>query len=152
MSAVHRPTPPAAGGLALRALGLWLVLMALESAHGVLRRLLVEPMVGDLTARRLGVLTGSLLVLATAWLLRRWLEPAGGGARLAIGLAWAALTFGFETGLGFALGYSPGRVLSDYDLPHGGLMPLGLLVLALSPLAVRRPGRREAVARSHRPL
>jgi hypothetical protein len=34
-----------------RAVGIWLTLVAVESIHGVMRRLLLEPQLGDLRAR-----------------------------------------------------------------------------------------------------
>ncbi|MGL4881608.1 MAG: hypothetical protein ACRC8K_11140, partial [Waterburya sp.] len=50
-------------------------------------------------------------------------------------LLWLGLTVGFEIMLGrFVMGLSWERIASDYNLLQGGLMPLGLLVLTLSPL------------------
>lgn len=47
---------------------------------------------------------------------------------------WAGLTLAFEVLLGrLLLGYPWERIASDYDLPRGGLMPLGLLALILAP-------------------
>jgi hypothetical protein len=65
----------------LRAFAVWLVMMAAETAHGVLRGLLLVPLVGDLPARQVGVLIGSLLILGIAWLFIRWVR-AGTTARL----------------------------------------------------------------------
>jgi len=49
------------------------------------------------------------------------------------------LTLVLEIGLGrLVFGFPWERILSDYDLPRGGLMPLGLLVMALAPLLVAR--------------
>jgi hypothetical protein len=47
----------------LRAFAVWLVIMAVESAHGTLRELFVAPLIGDLRARQISVFTGSLLLL-----------------------------------------------------------------------------------------
>ncbi len=55
-----------------------------------------------------------------------------------IGVGWMVLTLGFEVLLGRALGAGWDRILADYDLPHGGLMPLGLLWLAVAPWAAAR--------------
>ena len=49
-----------------------------------------------------------------------------------------ALTLAFEVLIGRALGVAWDRMLEDYDLVHGGLMPLGLLAMALTPWAVQR--------------
>jgi hypothetical protein len=61
------------------------------------------------------------------------------GSLFAVGALWLFLTLIFEFGLGlFVLGYSWERVASDYDLSRGGLMPFGLVLLALAPLIAAR--------------
>jgi hypothetical protein len=120
-----------------RALAVWLVIAFTESLHGALRRLLVEPQLGDLAARQLSVATGSLLVLLIAWIFRRWMRLASARQCVAVGLLWVALTLAFEIGLGLALGLGWERIASDYDLAQGGLMPLGLLAMAMAPLLAR---------------
>ena len=123
----------------LRGLAVWLVIVAVESAHGTLRELLLAPLVGDFRARQLSVLTGSLLILGVAYLFARWMEAGSAARLLAVGAFWLSLTLLFEIGLGlFVLGYSRERVSSDYDLSRGGLMPFGLLFLALAPLVAAR--------------
>lgn len=119
----------------LRASAIWLVIVAIESAHGTLRELFLAPAVGDFRARQIAVLTGSLLILGVAYLCVRWIRAGSTGRLLAVGLLWLCLTLLFEFGLGlFVLGYSWERMASDYDLSRGGLMPFGLVVLTLAPL------------------
>ena len=55
-----------------------------------------------------------------------------------MGGLWVGLTLMFEMGLGRLMGLGWDRLLADYDLLHGGFMPLGLLAMALTPWAVRR--------------
>jgi len=45
-----------------RAVGIWLTLVAVESIHGLMRRLLLEPQLGDLRARQVSVFTGAVLI------------------------------------------------------------------------------------------
>lgn len=116
-----------------RALAVWLLLMALETTHGILRRLLLVPAVGDLPARQIGVGVGSLLILLVAVATAPWLQVRTRQQQATTGVLWAVLTLGFEVALGLATGASWARIRSDYDLTHGGLMPLGLVVLALAP-------------------
>jgi hypothetical protein len=52
----------------LRAVLVWPVLIAAETAHGILRGLLLVPLVGDLPARQISVPIGSLLTLLVAFL------------------------------------------------------------------------------------
>ena len=54
--------------LLVRAAAVWLILIGAEVVHGAIRVLLVEPYVGDLRSRQIGVLTGSFLVLGIAYL------------------------------------------------------------------------------------
>ena len=123
----------------LRAFIVWLILICAESVHGTLRELFLAPLVGELRARQVAVLTGSLLILAVAYLFARWIR-AGTTRRLVFaGLLWLSLTLLFEFALGLlVLGYSWERLASDYDLSRGGLMPFGLVILALAPLIAAR--------------
>ena len=121
-----------------RALVAWLVLIAVESIHGVLRTLFLTPVVGDLRARQIGVAIGSVLVLGTALVFIRWMQPASGRSALRMGVLWLILTLAFEFSLGSALGRAWDQLLADYDLTRGGYMLFGLLVLALAPWVARR--------------
>lgn len=123
----------------LRASAVWLVIVAVESAHGTLREMFLAPLVGDFRARQIAVFTGSLLILGVACLFARWVRAGTTGRHLSVGLLWLFLTLLFEFGLGlFVLGYSWDRVASDYDLSRGGLMPFGLALLTLAPLIAAR--------------
>jgi hypothetical protein len=142
---LEEPTPRqlATPGLLLRAVAVWLVLIGAEVAHGVLRTLYLTPRVGDLRARQIGVFIGSALILIIARLAARWLRARTGRAQLLVGGVWLALTLFFEVALGLVvLGYSWERVSSDYDIRRGGLLPFGLVVLALAPWLTARSGAR----------
>ena len=121
----------------LRALAIWLLIMAAESLQGGLRRLLLGPEM-DFAVRQGSVVIGALVIFAITWGCLRWTRIRTAGAALAVGALWVALTLGFELLLGRALGLGWERMLEDYDLVHGGLMPLGLLAMALTPWAVQR--------------
>jgi len=122
----------------LRAIAVWVLLMSAEIVHGVARTLFLAPAVGDFRARQLAVVSGSLLMLAITCLTIRWLRPRATQSVLAIGVMWVVLTLAFEIGLGRLAGYSWNRIGSDYDLLHGGLMPLGLGVMAMAPWLASR--------------
>jgi len=125
--------PPAS--LPARAAALWLLLMCVEMLHGTLRTLLLAPLLGDFPARQLSVLTGSLLNFAVVYALTPWLAALTRRARLATGAAWLILTLLFELGLGrLAFGLSWNRLAEDFRLWDGGLLPLGLALLTLTPL------------------
>ena len=88
--------------------------------------------------RQASVITGALIIFAITWACGRWLRIRSTTGALAVGGLWVVLTLAFEIVLGWALGLSWTRIWSDYDLVHGGLMPLGLLAMAVTPWAVQR--------------
>jgi hypothetical protein len=116
-----------------RALLVWLLMMVIETIHGVLRNRFLVPVIGDVGAHQIGVLIGSALILGIAILMIGWIHPTSERALLAIGAMWLLLTLAFEFGLGHALGRSWAALLADYDLTRGGLLSIGMVVLALSP-------------------
>jgi hypothetical protein len=120
----------------VRALLVWLLIIAVESAQGALRYLLFGPEVQFLV-RQVSVLTGAAIIFALAWVCRRWTRTRTASGTLATGVLWVGLTLAFEIVLGRATGLSWDRIASDYDLRHGGLMPIGLIALALTPWIVR---------------
>jgi hypothetical protein len=117
-----------------RALVVWLVIILAETVHGVLRQLLLLPLVGDLVARQIGVLVGSLIIFAVALAFSGWLDARTIREQLFVGLAWVALTVAFEFALGASLGATLERMLEDYDPARGGFMALGLLFMLLAPV------------------
>lgn len=124
------------------------MISVLEVLHGMVRTVLLEPFVGDFRARQIGVLTGSALVVITAFLFRRWIGAERISTQLSVGLIWVVNTVAFEVILGrLVLDLSWERILSDYDVLNGGLMPLGLLVMLISPTLVARIGHSTPVAR-----
>jgi hypothetical protein len=126
----------------VRAAVVWVLLMAAEIVHGIARTLWLAPLVGDFRARQVAVFSGSLLVVLIASVTIGWIQVPAARLLIPIGLLWVVLTVGFEIGFGrLILGYPWDRLASDYNLPEGGLLPIGLLVMALSPwLATRIRG------------
>ncbi|HEU4589343.1 MAG TPA: hypothetical protein VFS13_00430 [Steroidobacteraceae bacterium] len=124
-----------------RAIFAWMFIMLAETLHGAVREIFIAPVIGSLRARQIGVLVGSLMVLAIAWLTVRWMRAEGRRAQFAIGGLWVALTLAFEALLGRAMGLSWERLLEDYNPAHGGFMILGLAIMFIAPwLAGRGAG------------
>lgn len=125
-----------------RAVLVWCLIFALEALHGVARTLWLVPRVGDLASRQIGVATGSLLILAVAWLTATWLAAPCRTAAWRIGALWVALTIAGEVLLGRGVfGYPWSRLIEDYDITRGGLLGLGMAVLLAAPwLAARWRG------------
>jgi hypothetical protein len=120
--------------VAKRGIAVWLVLISAEGMHGIVRGILLRPYVGDLRARQIGVYSGSIIFFAIALAFVRWIGATRASELLGVGALWLVLTAVFEVSFGrFVLGYSWERIRSDYDLSEGGLLPIGLALLALSP-------------------
>jgi len=122
-----------------RALAIWLVLICAEVLHGIARAALLVPYVGESTSSQIGVFTGSIIILVIALIFVRWIGATRPAQLLIVGLVWLGLTVTFEVLFGrFVVGLSWERLAADYNVLEGGLMPLGLLVLLLSPLIAGR--------------
>lgn len=123
--------------------------MCVEMLHGTLRTIVLAPRLGDFPARQLAVFSGSLLNFAVTYACTPWLAAPTRRARLLTGALWLVLTLIFELTLGrFVFGLSWERLAEDFRLWDGGLLPIGMVLLALSPLlaaglrALRRERRR----------
>jgi len=117
-----------------RGIAAWFLIIAVETVHGVIRTLLIEPALGDLRARQVGVFIGSALIIAVSLITVRWIGARSAHELLMIGVIWVILTVVFEFILGFFVaGLSIDRILSDYDLSRGGLMVFGLLIMLAAP-------------------
>ena len=129
-----------------RGFAVWLMIIFAEFLHGTARIMLLEPLIGDFRARQAAVFTGMLIILAISYFFVGWIRAAGSFQLLLVGLLWLVLTVAFEISLGRLMNLSWERILSDYDLSNGGLMPIGLLFLALAPLI--GAGLRKKLARN----
>lgn len=121
--------------LVIRSMAVWLVLIAAEIAHGILRAVAVVPLFGQFRSSQIGVLSGSAIILIIACLTVHWIGAVRCRELLLVGLVWLVMTAAFEVLFGrFVMGSSWERIAADYNLMKGGLMPLGLLVMFFSPM------------------
>jgi len=118
----------------LRAFVVWLVFITVESALGTLRVLFVEPRMGSEPAQWTGFVTGSAALLIVAYLFIEWIRIPRWAALLEIGMLWVALTFLFEMAIGYMTGRSWQSLLAGYDIAHGGLMAIALVLVLFAPL------------------
>ena len=118
-----------------RAIAIWLVLIVAEIFHGIARGILLVPYVGEFRSNQIGVFTGSLIILVLALICVRWIGATRPVQLLMVGFLWLGLTLAFEVLFGrFVMGFSWERLAADYNVLEGGLLPLGMLALLLSPL------------------
>jgi hypothetical protein len=122
----------------LRSLAVWLLIMALETVHGILRGNFLVPQVGEVLAARIGWPVGLIIVYATAIALARWAGTRATPHLLGLGAIWTLLTFAFEVGVGFLRSLDWPRILAEFNPAEGGLMGIGLLAMALCPLIAAR--------------
>ena len=123
----------------IRASCIWLLIIVAEIIHGIARVRFLEPSVGDRRARQIAVLTGSIIVLTIALLTTAWIAPPTAMAALWVGLGWVVATVAFELLFGrYVAGLSWSRLLEDFNIAQGGLMPIGLLVMLLAPWIARQ--------------
>ena len=127
------------GGLTARSVLAWLALMGVETVHGILRTFLLVPLVGDFRARQIGVVIGSVLMVGVTFLLIEWLRVKNRRWLVYVGTVWVALTLLFEIGAGhYIVGRPWDVVAADYNVAQGGLLPFGLVLMALAPLIAAR--------------
>lgn len=125
--------------LPLRALAVWLILIAAGFIHGIVRTILLVPIVGEFPARQIGVFTGSLLILLMAYLFTGWMNADNGKSLILVGLLWLVLTLLFDLCFGhFVSRRSWINLAFDNHLSQGGLLPIGLVVLVFSPWIAAR--------------
>ncbi len=122
-------------GILIRSLAVWFALIAAEILHGIARGIILVPHVGEFRSNQIGVFTGSVIILAIALLSIRWINASGTAVLLSVGGLWLVLTLTFEIVFGrCVVGASWERISADFNLLKGGLLPIGMLILLLSPL------------------
>ncbi|MHB8971607.1 MAG: hypothetical protein ACYC3X_18580 [Pirellulaceae bacterium] len=126
----------------VRSFAIWLILIAAEILHGIVRGMFLVPYVGPFRSSQIGVFTGSLIIFAIALAFVRWIGASRSSQLLGIGVLWLILTLAFEFLFGhFVVGASWERLASDYNVLQGGLLAFGMVFLAFSPwIAGKRRG------------
>lgn len=124
----------------------WVVMMAAQSAHGVLRGPLLAPRVGEFRARQMSFVTGMLLLTVIVYAFIPWLNARTLRRLVTAGLRWVALALGFEVALGTIVPSFHGGTAPSRNTPWGG-SPMGfrMLVLAALPRGSGQVSPREAL-------
>jgi hypothetical protein len=121
-----------------RGLLVWLLIMLVETIHGVLRGLLLVPHFGEAAAGRMGWPIGAVLVLAVSFACIRWTRLHATADLLGLGAMWAVLTFLFEIAIGAMRGLSASRILAEINPFEGGLMIYSVVLMFFAPLLADR--------------
>ena len=124
---------------ALRIASLCLALAGAEMLHGIARSLLLSRLVGAARAKRWSIVSGSALAFGICWLLVPGIGIATTTGAIGVGVVASGWMAAFDVAIGRAVMKQPWpSVLRDFDLRRGGLLPIGLAVLAAAPLVVLR--------------
>jgi len=114
-------------------------MMLAETLHGIARNLWLVPIVGDFRARQICVFSGATILFAITWWRMDWLRLKTKSAQLQVGGFWVVCTLAFELLLGrYVAGLSWQKATADLRIWEGGLLPIGLFFLLLSPLLASR--------------
>jgi len=123
----------------LKAILVWGMIAAAETIHGILRIQFLNRRLGDLRARQVTLLSGSLIILLLAFLLIPWIGVRTLPQCFGIGALWVFLMISYDVSLGrFVFQLSWKRVLADFDPRKGGYLGFGMLVLFIAPLIAAR--------------
>jgi hypothetical protein len=121
-----------------RGLLVWLLIMLIETIHGVLRGLFVVPRFGEEAASRIGWPIGMIIVLGVSYLTIRWIGLRDTSNLIRLGALWAILTFVFEVLIGVLRGLDSPAIWAEINPLAGGLMVYSLAVMLVAPLAAAR--------------
>ncbi len=125
----------------LRGLTVWLLIMALETVHGILRGMFLMPLVGQITANRIGWPIAAVIVMGISVFCAKWVGLHDTKKLILLGLMWAVLTFIFELAIGFARGLNSGEIVAEINPFSGGLLIYSLIVIFFAPwLAAKMKG------------
>jgi hypothetical protein len=116
----------------------WLLIMTVETIHGVLRGLLLAPHFGEAMTGRVGWPIGMIIVLVISYLSIRWIGLRGTSALLQLGTIWALLTFAFEIAIGYFRGLDREAIGNEINPLAGGLMVYSVIVMMLAPLVAAK--------------
>ena len=118
----------------IRALSVWVALLALAIVNGGARQLWLIPLIGGSAGRAVSTLSLSAAILVLSWLTIGWIHPGSTRDAFLVGLAWLALTLAFEFLAGhYVFGKPWNDLLADYDILSGRIWVLVLVTTLLAP-------------------
>ncbi len=125
--------------LILKAGLIWLGMMFLAIANGLLREHVLTHLFGANLALPLSGLTLSLLIFAATYLAFPLLGKQSSGVYFLIGLQWVTMTLAFEFLFGhYVIGKPLGEILQVFNLVRGDLFLVALLASLFAPWLIAR--------------
>lgn len=117
----------------LKAFAIWVGILVLAVANGVLREAVLMPSLGSTAAFILSGILLSALIIAVAYLSLPWLQVQRPVQLWLIGCFWLTLTLVFEFTFGLWQGLSWAELLEAYTFKGGNLWPVVLVTIFLAP-------------------
>lgn len=119
--------------IAVKAFAVWLGILVLAVANGLLREVVLIPALGKSPGLILSGVLLSGLILVVAYLALPWFGRVAVASCAAIGFGWLVLTLAFEFSFGRLQGKSWTTLLEAYTFSGGNMWPVVLLITAAAP-------------------
>ena len=119
--------------LAVKAIVVWLLILALAFANAALREAVLVPWIGKVRGLTLSGLILSALVLGVAYLTLSWIGAMHVIELFAVGIGWLVFTLLFDLLMGAIQGERIRQQFDAYLFKRGNLWPVVLLVTAGAP-------------------
>jgi hypothetical protein len=118
----------------IRAIAVWLLLLAAAVANGAIRETFIVPRTGAGVGHLISTVMLCLAILALTWLAIGWIHPVSRREAWMVGGVWLALTLAFEFLAGHYLFGNPwSRLFEDYNVLRGRVWLLVLVTTACAP-------------------
>jgi hypothetical protein len=131
----------------LRGLIVWLLIMLLETVHGILRGMFLVPLVGLLAANRIGWPIAAVIVMGVSTFCAKWVGLFNTSKLILLGFLWTMLTLIFELAVGFARGLSGDEIIAEINPLAGGLLIYSIIVIFVAPWLAAKSGDCEKMVR-----
>lgn len=118
----------------------WLLLIPLAIANGILREFVLVPAIGWYGLPLSGIILSVLIVLV-AYFCAPALGLRAAGDALRIGLFWVILTIAFEFSFGLSSGTSLDALLAAYNPATGNLWLVVIVATGLAPFLAAKARR-----------
>lgn len=119
--------------VAVKAFVIWVGILVLAVANGVLRESVFVPNFGSWSALVLSGLLLSALIVGVAYFSLPWLNTRSLRVLCIIGVGWLLLTLAFEFSFGLWQGKSLNDLFAAYTFKDGNIWPVVLTVTAFAP-------------------
>lgn len=119
--------------VAVKVFIIWLGILVLAMANGIVRELLLVPSLGLPAALVLSGLLLSALIVGAAYFSLPWLAVRRPVELVAVGSGWLVLTLVFECSFGLWQGKSWSELFAAYTFTGGNIWPVVLATTTLAP-------------------